>query len=143
MINNELMKSKEYQDLLIQTFDLKDVFEEKVVFTEDWIKFFKENSNPNASDNDFDMFRDLLNTFQKTEFLFMIDEIIIGIYNNEYIVSFNEGDYGLDFQGDTESNWMSNTFGWGINEEPKFKEICLKNFGIPIKDFDPCDTGIK
>src|SRR5690606_1209598 len=103
MINNELMKNKEYQELLIQTFNIEDCFEGNVVFTEEWIKFFKENSDPNASADDFDLYRDDLEIFERIEFLFMIDNQIIGIYNNKYVVSFHEGNCIFTFGGDTES----------------------------------------
>lgn len=134
-MNIEILKSEEYKTILIKSFNIETCFENKVVFTEDWIKFFNENSGSTYHN-------DSLKTFQKTEFLFTIDELIIGVFNNEYVVSFNEGDFGFEFGGDTESNWVSNLFGWGREDEPIFQKICFEKFGIPIKEFDPYDAEI-
>jgi len=129
MIDNELMKSEKFKKILIETFELKEAFKEKVVFTEDWISFFKDNKEDTESEL-------LLKSFIKTEFLFMIDELIIGVCDKKYVICFNEGDYSFEFCGNTESNWISNAFGWGKNNEPKFQDICLKEFKVPIKSFN-------
>lgn len=137
MINNELMKSKEFKEILIQTFELKDVFEEKAKYPRGFWKFLKENINKHGKDC---YYYSTFKMAEKTELIFTIDDIPIGIYDNKYIVAFIESDVDFDIVGDTESNWMSHAFGWGELEEPKFKELCFENFGIPIKEFNPYDV---
>ena len=50
----------------------------------------------------------------KTEFIFFIDNVFIGIFDNKYIVSMREADLSFYFVGDTESNWLEDAFGWGF-----------------------------
>lgn len=139
MINNELMKRKEFKENLISVFELEKVFEEKTKYPRGFWKFLEKNMNPNDKDCDYYI---TLKMAEKTELLFSIDGIPIGIFNNKYIVAFNESEVDFDIVGDTESNWMTNAFGWGKKEEPIFQKICFENFGVPIKDFDPCDISM-
>lgn len=73
----------------------------------------------------------------KTEFIFYLDDLYIGVFDNKYFVSFNESDLSFDFIGDNESNWLEEAFGWSFRFSDIFMKECFKEFGIPIKKFNP------
>lgn len=141
MKNIEILKLEQYQRILSAL-----IGEIKIITSlpEDIIDIFTPyliQYNDGKFDNSELMETAVL--LNKTEFLFFIDDIYIGILNHkhkEYIVSFQEHDLGYFIQGDTISNWPINTFGW-VERNPEgfkhFQDMCFQLFSIPITKFEP------
>ena len=141
MKNIEILNSKQYQSYLKE---LVGQFAIVTSFSQDIIDIFASyliQYNDGKFDNSELMETAVL--LNKTEFLFFIDDIYIGILNykhKEYIVSFQDHDLGYFIQGDTISNWPINTFGW-VERNPEgfkhFQHMCFQLFSIPITKFEP------
>jgi len=135
-MNTEIIKSQKYKEILCKFLninyekiklsdysDIKDILLERVVY----------DNKGEVILNEFSIDYGI---FLKTEFIFFIDDVFIGIFDNKYIVSMNESDLSFIFSGTTESNWLEESFGWGFRFFDLFMQECLKEFGTPIKKFD-------
>lgn len=135
-MNTEIIKSQKYKKILCECLEtnednikLPDIsYIEQTLF-----KLLDFNSNGELIFNSNSIDYGIL---LKTEFIFFIDNVFIGIFDNKYIVSMREADLSFYFVGDTESNWLEDAFGWGHQCSDLFMEECFKEFGIPIKKFD-------
>lgn len=135
-MNTEIIKSQKYKKILCNCIninekkiklpnysDIRDILLERVIY----------NNKGEVILNEFSIDYGI---FLKTEFIFFIDDVFIGIFDNKYIVSMNESDLSFIFSGTTESNWLEESFGWGFRFSDLFMQKCLKEFEIPIKKFD-------
>ncbi len=118
-INEKKIKSPNYLDII----DIKEILFERVLYDKEF----------NVILNEFSIDYGI---FLKTEFIFFIDEVFIGVFDNKYIVSMRESDISFIFSGTNESNWLEESFSWGHNFSDLFMLECFKVFGIPIKKFD-------
>lgn len=135
MISN-IIKEKKYNELLCSTFKipLNSTTLIPYNFKNDLFNIIDYDDNKKIIVNDFSINYGI---YLKTEFIFYLDDLFIGIYDNKYVVSFDESELSFNFVGDNESNWMENSYGWAKSNSMKFKTLCHENFGTPINNFYP------
>lgn len=135
-MNIDIIKSKKYKEILCRCLNIN---EKKLIIPDysDISSIISERIHYNKEGqvifNEFSIDYGIL---LKTELIFFIDDVFIGVFDNKYIVSMKESDLSFIFAGDTESNWLEESFGWGYRFSNDFMNECFKNFGIPIKNFD-------
>ena len=132
----DIIKSKKYKEILCRCLnineknlilpdysDISSIIFERIHYNKEGLVIF----------NEFSIDYGIL---LKTELIFFIDDVFICVFDNKYIVSMKESDFSFIFSGDTESNWLEESFGWGYRFSNDFMNECFKNFGTPIKNFD-------
>lgn len=137
-IKIDILKDKNYTNLLIEIFDMASCFEICTKLPknleEEFLSFHsKDLKNYNLLDAHFEV----METYKNISWLYIIDGIHIGVFKEKYMVSFNESELDFEFNGDSESNWIEHNFGWAVKDTPKFQEECFKRFGVPITTYDP------
>ena len=135
MISN-IIKERKYNELLCSTFNIP-LDSTKIIpynFKTDLFDMIDYDDNKKIIINDFSVNYGI---YLKTDFIFYLDNLFIGIYDSKYIVSFDESDLSFSFVGDNESNWIENSYGWAKKYSLDFKKLCYEHFGIPINQFHP------
>ncbi len=126
-MNINIIKSKKYKNILCRFLKV----------SEELLELPDYSDIPDLLFEDFVVHNDIdYSIFLKTEFIFFIDGVFIGVFDNKYIVSMRESDLSFEIVGDTESNWIESAFGWGFQFSDLFMAECFKEFGIPIKKFN-------
>ena len=126
-MNINIIKSKKYKNILCRCLKV----------SEELLELPDYSDIPDLLFEDFVVHNDIdYSIFLKTEFIFFIDGVFIGVFDNKYIVSMRESDLSFEIVGDTESNWIEAAFGWGFQLSDLFMAECFKEFGIPIKKFN-------
>lgn len=137
----DILKSKDYEELLIKSFDYGQFIKFGNLFSEKTLKLIKKKIKSKEYP---DAVYNTIKIYENVEFFMSIDEKCIGVFNNKYIVLFDDGYLDFEFIGDTVSNWVrfagSETYKDEINA---FQILCNQKFNTPITVFDPLNTDIE
>lgn len=137
----DILKSDEYKKLLIQSFEYG-----KIIKFGDF--FSKKNIKPlekmiKSQDVNDRAYR-IIKIYENVEFCMNINDKFIGVFNNKYIVLFDEGNLDFEFIGDTVSNWVQFAGSEIYKKEIKsFQLLCYQQFNTPITVFDPYNNDIE
>lgn len=135
MIDINILKSPEYKDLLVKTFDIAPFFSNDVFIEPEFLEHLNENKE---SDTFADPYFREIHILNNITWLYTIDNVPVGLFKDLYMVKFIEGSYSFSFCGDSLSNWMPYAFGdWTRKYLPEFQKICLERYNTPITEYDP------
>jgi len=137
----DILKSKEYKELLIKSFDYGQLIKFGNFFSEKNLKLIKKKIKSKTQD---DAAYNTIKIYKNVEFCMSIDDKCIGVFNNKYIVLFDDAYLDFEFIGDTVSNWVrfagSETY---MSEIDAFQILCNQKFNTPITVFNPLNSTIE
>lgn len=140
-LNIVLLQSDDYKRLLIETFGLSGCFYScsslNSVLENEFLNFYLLEIKNSSNVERIKVFNEMIESYRAISWLYIIDDVYIGVYKNQYMVSYNESELDFEYNGNTESNWMPHTFGWAVEANLAFQQRCLELFNIPISTFDP------
>jgi len=135
----DIMRSELYKNLLLQSFD----FGEKIIFNNIFPDdVLNDIQSLIASETIEDYAFKTLKIYDYVEFCIIFDDRYIGVFNNKYIICFDEHTLDFEFIGDTVSNWIEHFAKHSYEKEiNNFKLKCHEQFNIPVTDYDVWDRA--
>jgi len=137
----DILKSDEYKKLLIKSFDYGNIIKFGNFFSKKNIKLLEKMiKSQNVNDRAYR----IIKIYEYVEFCMNINNKFIGVFNNKYIVLFDEGNLDFEFIGDTVSNWVQFAGSEIYKKEiESFQLLCYQKFHTPITVFDPYNHDIE
>lgn len=133
----DIMRSETYKKLLLQSFDFGEKIKFNNIFPDEILNDIKSLIVSKTIDDPY--FR-TLKIYDLVEFFIVFDDRYIGVFNNKYIICFDEHTLDFEFIGDTVSNWIEHFAKHSYEKEINFFKLkCHEQFNIPVTDYDEWD----